>query len=53
MSCRIAKDETGRNRGFGHADFDSFEAAKNVRAQKNVSVDGRIIIIEQSKSEKK
>lgn len=31
MACRIAKDEHGKNKGYGHADFDSFESAKNIR----------------------
>lgn len=52
MACRVAKDEFGKNKGFGHADFDCFEAAKNIRNQKNISVDGRIIVIEQSKTAK-
>jgi len=27
--CRVAKDQEGNSRGFGHVDFDSPESAKN------------------------
>ena len=32
LACRCAKDEHGKNKGYGHADFDSFENAKTIRS---------------------
>jgi hypothetical protein len=49
IGCRVAKDATGRARGFAHADFDSSANAQKFCDSKAVNVDGRNIVMEMGK----
>ena len=40
-NCRVAKDQEGNSRGFGHIDFDTPENASKALALAGTTVDGR------------
>ena len=43
---RIAMDEDGRSRGFGHVEFETSEGAQNALSKSGQSVEGREIFVD-------
>ena len=48
VSCRVAKDQEGNSRGFGHIDFDTPENASKALKLAGTDVDGREIRVDLS-----
>lgn len=48
VDIRIAKDETGRSKGFAHIDFDSNDAVEKAKSKAGQQLDGREVRVDAS-----
>lgn len=53
IDIRIAKDQTGRMRGFAHVDFDSEESVEKALKKNGFKLDGRELKLDKSESKPK